>query len=111
MGLEIRQDKTRALVDVQDEMTIYTAALHWEQLQPLLAQVKAIEVNLAAVSEIDSAGVQLLLALQQESERLHNQFQLHEPADEVLELLKLLHLDRQLMPAQPGTAQEGESHG
>lgn len=111
MGLEIKQDKTRAQVDVQDEMTIYTAALHWEQLQPLLAQVKAIEVNLSAVSEIDSAGVQLLLALQQESERLHNQFLLREPAEEVLELLKLLHLDQQLMPSQPGAVQKGEQHG
>ncbi len=111
MGLEITQDKARALVDVQDEMTIYTAALHWEQLQPLLAQVKSIEMNLSAVSEIDSAGVQLLLALQQESERLHNQFRLNQPAAEVQELLKLLHLDRQLLPANPGTTQEGEQHG
>ncbi|GAA0783385.1 STAS domain-containing protein [Marinobacterium sediminicola] len=111
MGLEIKQDETRAVVDVQDEMTIYTAALHWDELKPLLAKVKAIEINLSAVSEIDSAGVQLLLALMQESERLHNQFLLRDPADEVQALLKLLHLDQQLLPARPDATQEGVQHG
>lgn len=106
MGLEIRRDNGTAYVDVQDEMTIYTAALHWEQLQPLLAQVKAVELDLATVTEMDSAGIQLLLALKQACERLHNGFKLCRPAPCVMELLQLLHLDAPLLPLK-----EGAQHG
>ncbi|MBV0932968.1 STAS domain-containing protein [Marinobacterium weihaiense] len=100
MGLEIRQEQGTAFVDVQDEMTIYTAALQWEQLQPLLAQVKAVDMNLSAVSEMDSAGIQLLLALKQASDRLHNRFVLTAPAPCVEDLLQLLRLRSVLMPAE-----------
>lgn len=97
MALEIRQDKTTVWVDVQDEMTIYTAVQHWEQLLPLLVQAGMLELDLSAVPEMDSAGIQLLLALQQESQRLNKRFRLCRPSAEVMELLQLLRLERQLL--------------
>ncbi|MBR9827627.1 MAG: STAS domain-containing protein [Oceanospirillales bacterium] len=111
MGLEIKQDNTTAFVGVQDEMTIYTVALHWDQLSPLLAQVKAMELDLSAVTEIDSAGVQLLLALKQESTRLHNRFELCRPNDGVVELLQLLRLEQALPVAAGVSGQEAVCNG
>lgn len=110
MGLEITQDNQRGRVKVEDEMTIYTVAQHWQQLQPLLAQVKAIELDLAAVNEIDSAGVQLLLALKQASQRLHNDFAISQVSDPVCQLLQLLHLQPALLPADAAREEE-PAHG
>jgi len=111
MGLEIKQEGSTAIVDVQDEMTIYTAAMHWEQLQPLLARVKTLELILAAVTEVDSAGVQLLLTLQRESRRLHNGFRLNTCSVEVQELLRLLHLEERLLTAPAKTTDREHQDG
>lgn len=111
MGLEIKQDQSTAVIDVQDEMTIYTAALHWEQIQPLMAQGKSLEFNLASVSEIDSAGVQLLLAVQRESARTHNRFKISQMAEPVKTLLQLLHLEQPLTVQPAGAGKETESNG
>lgn len=94
MGLEVIQkegDVTR--VEVKDEMTIYTAALQWEQLQPLLPRTKSLELDLSTVTEMDSSGVQLLIALKQASDRLHNGFALLNPNDLVREMLQLFRVN------------------
>lgn len=111
MGLEIRQDGSAARVDVQDEMTIYTAALHWEQLRPMLAGIKTLELVLAAVTEIDSAGAQLLLALQRESRRLHNTFCITDCSEEVRDLLRLLHLEERLLTTSSNAPDRESRHG
>lgn len=94
MGLDVIQkegDVTR--VEVKDEMTIYTAALQWEQLQPLLPRTKSLELDLSTVTEMDSSGVQLLIALKQASDRLHNGFALLNPNDLVREMLQLFRVN------------------
>ncbi|HEY0923071.1 STAS domain-containing protein [Rheinheimera pacifica] len=50
------------LLHIEGEMTIYTAALLQQQLQLYLAQYSELELNLSQVSDIDSAGLQLLMA-------------------------------------------------
>ena len=106
MGLEVIQkegDVTR--VEVKDEMTIYTAALQWEQLQPLLPRTKSLELDLSAVTEMDSSGVQLLIALKQASDRLHNGFALLNPNDLVREMLQLFRVNAVLT----STPQDGSN--
>lgn len=111
MGLEITQQDSTAQVVVQDEMTIYTAALQWEELHPMLAKIKALQLDLSPVSEIDSAGVQLLLALRQACQRLHNTFAITACNDEVRERLTLLHLSSLLTGADSNPTQEAVAHG
>lgn len=53
----------------QGELTIYTAAEHRACLVDLLAQHRAIEVDLSAVSELDTAGLQLLILAKHEADR------------------------------------------
>ena len=90
MGLEVIQKEGEVTrVEVKDEMTIYTTALHWEQLQPLLPRTKSLELDLSTVTEMDSSGVQLLIALKQASDRLHNRFALLNPNELVREMLQL----------------------
>lgn len=77
---------------LEGEMTIYSAAARKTDLLAFLDSADELEINLAEVSEIDTAGLQLLVLIKQEAKRagkkLH--FSLHSKA--VLELLELANL-------------------
>jgi anti-sigma B factor antagonist len=78
---------------VQGDMTIYTALeLKDELLQPL-GQADKVELDLAAVSEIDSAGLQLMVLLKTEAKEQGKTLNItgHSPA--VLDILELCDLE------------------
>lgn len=54
-------------LQLEGEMTIYTAFEMKAQLLRHLAKVKELEVDLSQVTEIDSAGLQLLILLKRET--------------------------------------------
>lgn len=75
---------------VSGEMTIYHAAEMKGELLPHLDCCNEMEINLSEVSEIDTAGLQLLLLTVREAARAHKllRFVAHSPATlEVLDLL------------------------
>jgi anti-sigma B factor antagonist len=85
-------DDITTQVVIQDEMTIYTVL---EQKNILVDQLKAekvLQLDLSKVSEIDSAGMQLLIFMKQEAIRLNNQFSLVHHSQAVVEVLELLGL-------------------
>lgn len=65
-GHAASQDGTQRL-SIEGEMTIYRATELREQLLPVLASAKNIEIDLSGVTEIDSAGLQLMLSAKLES--------------------------------------------
>jgi anti-sigma B factor antagonist len=78
--------------EIQGELTIYTAADEKKKLQALMDLGKDLEVNLSKVTEIDTAGLQILIALKQEAAR--NETQLHyamhsQPVVDALEICNL----------------------
>lgn len=80
-------------VTVVGEMTIYNAMELKDKLLSSLAQCETVEMNLVGVSEIDSAGLQLLLMLKTEA-AVHNKtlsITSHSPA--VLDILDLCELE------------------
>ena len=54
-------------LQLEGEMTIYTALEMKGQLLRHLAKAKELEVDLSQVTEIDSAGLQLLILLKRET--------------------------------------------
>lgn len=74
---------------VEGEMTIYTAAETKERLMPLLVQCAELEIDLSQVSEMDTAGLQLLILAKRECMSRNGNLHLvgHSPA--VLEVLDL----------------------
>ena len=63
----MRKKKAVTRIDILGDLNIFNAA---EQRQRLLAALEAgseVEVNLSEVSEIDSAGIQLMVAAKQEA--------------------------------------------
>lgn len=55
---------------VKDDMTIYNAAQQKEALMAALNAQPALELDLSAVGEIDTAGFQLLVLVKREAVRL-----------------------------------------
>ncbi len=80
-------------IAVEGEMTIYTALELKEKLLPPLAQCQALEIHLAGVGDIDSAGLQLLILVKNEAQLQGKALSLtgHSPA--VLDLLDLCDLE------------------
>lgn len=60
-------EHTPSRLALAGELTIFTAQAGKEQLLAALAGGEAVEVDLSAVTEIDSAGLQLLVAAKREA--------------------------------------------
>jgi len=86
-----QSDLTTKIV-IDGEMTIYAAL---EQSNALMAHLKAgveVQIDLSQVSEIDSAGTQLLMNLKKESTRLKSELRLINHSEAVVEVVELLGL-------------------
>ncbi|HEX8592679.1 MAG TPA: STAS domain-containing protein [Pseudomonas sp.] len=56
-------------VEIDGELTIYTVADLAAQLLPALGGAPRMEIDLAQVTEVDGAGLQLLMLLRREAAR------------------------------------------
>lgn len=74
---------------VAGELTIYTAAQEKQVLQNFLETQDELELVLSQVNEMDSAGLQILIALKMEAARRHKniRFVMHSKA--VLDVLEM----------------------
>lgn len=88
MAINIIDDDGVFHVAIQGEMTIYTAMEQKNELIEYLKPDYELQIDLSAVSEIDCAGLQLLLWLKQEAPRL----KLIQHSRAVVEVLELLNL-------------------
>ncbi len=76
---------------VAGELTIYTAAELKEKVGKLF-DAESAEIDLAQVSEIDTAGLQLLLLAQRECARREKNIVFSNPSDAVLACWKMCNL-------------------
>ena len=79
-------------IEIKGEMNIYSVAALRSQLLDALDAASEVEVDLSAVGEIDSAGMQLMVAAKREAAQRQKalRFSGHSPAViDVLELCKL----------------------
>ena len=88
-----REETGRYIFEVAGEFNIYSAAQLKDELLGLLANHPQLEIDLGAVDDFDSSGVQILLLLKREAQRQKRSlaFIQHSPAvREVLDLLNLV---------------------
>ncbi len=86
-------NSTVCQVKIEGEMTIYSALDTKERLISALARHNQVEIDLSHVSEMDSAGLQLMILAKREAAAKNKQirFVSHSPAVvEVLELCNLM---------------------
>ena len=74
------------------EMTIYNAVETKERLMTALQQHQETEVDLAKVTEMDSAGFQLLLLAKREAAAQDKTLRLVNHSDATLDIINLYHM-------------------
>jgi anti-sigma B factor antagonist len=87
-----KEETTMQRLAFEGEMTIYHAAEQKARLLAFLDSGDELEIDLAAVDEIDTTGLQLLIMAKQQARRGGKRlgFVLHSPA--VIELFELANL-------------------
>jgi anti-sigma B factor antagonist len=85
-------------VRIDGELTVLTAADHLQALLAVVTVADEIEADLSGVSELDTAGLQVLLLVRSEADRQGKDFRLARPADAVLEVLEIAGLTVNLEP-------------
>lgn len=94
---------------LEGDLTIYVAATLKSTVQDALAKASELEIDLAGVTEIDTAGVQLLISAKQTANELGQVMRLVNHSATVLELIELYDLagwfgDALVLPAAEGAA-------
>lgn len=79
-------------LDITGEMTIYTAAEQKPQLLEFIESGHALEINLSQVSELDTAGTQLLIMAKHEAARSNKNLRFVMHSNAVLDVLELANL-------------------
>ena len=78
-------------LSIDGELTIYTAAAEKQRLQAFLESGEELELNLANVSEMDTAGLQVLMLLKKEAGRRGKSLRYVMHSKAVLDILELSH--------------------
>lgn len=77
---------------IEGELTIFTAAEQKNRLLAFLQAGEALEINLAGVTEIDTAGLQLLILIKREAAQTGKTLSFVMHSNAVLEILELAKL-------------------
>ncbi|WLH10584.1 STAS domain-containing protein [Pseudomonas hefeiensis] len=85
------QDDT-AQVQIDGELTIYTAADLAAQLLPRLGATPRMALDLSQITEMDGAGLQLLLMVQREAPKAGTRLEITDHSKAVTETLALCNL-------------------
>lgn len=98
-------DARRAVLTLGGEFNIYEAAAGKERLLAALAGADTLEVDLAGVSDIDTAGIQLLILAKREARAAGKTLILAGHSRPVVELIELYGLaawfgDPLVLPAE-----------
>lgn len=80
------------VAQIEGELSIYTAATLKPQLYTLLRQHAELELDLSAVSEMDGAGLQILIAAKREANRQGSTLKLSGHSAAVLEVFDLCNM-------------------
>jgi anti-anti-sigma factor len=95
LSIQLKQQKKGVThLAIQGELTIYSVLEHKQALSQYLNSAKDVQIDLADVTEIDSAGLQLLMFLKQEAISRDISFSLSQHSEAVVEVLELLNLSK-----------------
>lgn len=88
----MKEPNTESVLSLAGELTIYTAAGHKEPLLALVQAAPRATLDLSGVTEVDSAGLQLLIMSKLEAERIDHKIEFVNHSDAVIETIELCNL-------------------
>ena len=92
MQIRVESGHEASQLRLEGELTIYTAGEMKERLLDALAGTDALELNLGEVTEIDTAGAQLLILTKREAALAGKRLTLSEHSPAVMELIETFNL-------------------
>jgi anti-sigma B factor antagonist len=87
------------ILKLQGDFTIYAAADSKSELLAAVRDNPALHMDMTAVEEIDTSGVQLLLLMQREAKKTGHQLEITAASDAVKEVIHLFDLQAVLQLA------------
>ncbi len=109
--LRIEEKNQNCIAYIEGEMTIYNAAELKDRLMPLQDGWQELEINLAKVTEIDSAGIQLLMLLKKERAEHQLSLSLTDHSNTVLDVFELMDLVSYFNDPVVLSGAKGDKHG
>lgn len=105
MEIERKDDGGTVELAIVGDLTIFAAAEVYGRLTRVLSERKDLRIHLGQVSELDSSGVQILLAAKRAAERQGVSFSLVAHSEAVLDVMDLMQIgpifgDPVVVPAQ-----------
>lgn len=105
--VKVKRLKTKCNAVIDGDMTVYNAMELKEELMPLLEEPRELAIKLANVTEIDSAGVQLLMLVKRERAARELPVTMSDHCSEVLDAFELMDLvgyfnDPVVLPGEKG---------
>lgn len=115
MDTDNKRDGNRHALRIEGEMTIYRAAELKQTLLALLDAAGPLEIDLSSVTELDTAGVQLLIAAKKTAQAQQQELCLTAHSAAVLDVLEIFNLvsyfgDPVVMSSRPAPARRDASH-
>jgi anti-anti-sigma factor len=92
MQIRVEGGHEASQLRLEGELTIYTAGEMKSRLLDALAGTDALELNLNDVTEVDTAGVQLLILVKREAALAGKRLTLSEHSPAVMELIETFNL-------------------
>ncbi len=92
MGIEIKSEDGNCQARIDGDMTIYTAGEYREALLEQCHSREGLQLDLEEVSEIDAAGLQLLVSLKKHFDDTESGLQLIKSSSAVQKALVLTNL-------------------
>jgi anti-anti-sigma factor len=92
MLIQIERQDDGVLVRLEGELSIYSIAELKTTLSEVLAEDARVALDLSGVEDIDTAGIQLLLALKRAAEHRHKHLAFLHQSGPVLQLIDLYNL-------------------
>lgn len=91
-------------IEIEGELTILTAAEQNERLQAALEHGGGLDIGLSGVTDMDTAGLQVLMLALREASRINVTVGLRDASRAVADVLAVAHLNEALEPRVPGLA-------
>jgi anti-anti-sigma factor len=95
MNVNVEKNNGLCKMQIEGEMTIFTAAELKEELIDNLGNCSDIEIDLSRVSEMDTSGLQLLLLIYREASILKKSVRLISYSPSVAAVFDLFSIDRE----------------
>ena len=92
MSLKVKKTKDVCHVTIDDEMTIYSASTLKKDLLNEVAANQNVEISLENVTEIDSAGLQIMIMLREFANQEHKDLHFIHHSPEVVDVMELVNL-------------------